>query len=113
MFRIAFIVEDKNLPKVLHALQGLALNMEPPQPVVNAAVQKGKVVQASAGTAAWERVWDAVSKFPKGSTITSADIKECIVKVGSQVNSFSYFVKVLKDNNVIANGKKNGSYIIK
>lgn len=112
MFRIVFFVEDKNLPKVLHAVQGMVLNMEPPQPVVNATVKEGKVQAASSGTATWERLWDEVIKCPTGPLITSADLKRLITKVGGQVGSFSYFLKVLKDNNVLKSTKKRGEYVV-
>lgn len=35
MFRLVCFVEDKELPKVLHAIAGLVSNMEPPQPVAD------------------------------------------------------------------------------
>lgn len=113
MFRMVFIVEDKNLSKVLHALQGLVLNMEPPQPVVNAAVQKGKVVQASSGVKTWERLWDEVKKLPAGHVLTSEAFKAEIVKVGGQVTSNNYFSKVLRDNGVLKIGKARGELIVK
>jgi len=112
MFRIACIVDDKNLPKVLHALSGLVLNMEPPQPVVNAEVKGGKVKQASSGIATWERIWDMVHKLPNGSIYTSANLKADIIKAGGVENSFSYFSKVLRDNGLIKATKNRGEYVV-
>ena len=50
MFRITFMCEDKHLGPVLRAVTGMAISMEPPQPVVNAEVSKsGKVTSTSMG----------------------------------------------------------------
>ena len=43
MFRIEAFCDDKNLPRVLHALMGLVHGQPAIQPVANAKVEKGKV----------------------------------------------------------------------
>ena len=47
MFRITFMCEDKHLGPVLRAVTGMAIQMEPPQPVVNATVSKSKRVSST------------------------------------------------------------------
>lgn len=113
MFRIVFFVEDKNLPKVLHAVQGLVLNMEPPQPVVNAKVEKGKVKALSEGGSSMaSRVATQVRAAGKGTAVNSEWLKSAIVKAGGQATSFSYLLKILKDQKIVKATKVKGEYVI-
>ena len=113
MFRLAFFVEDKNLAKVLVAVQGLALNMEVPQPVVNATVVKGKVAAVrEGGYSLINEVLASLSKLKKGTVINSALLKEAIIKGGGQTNSFNYVHSRLQNEGVIRAGKKRGEYVI-
>lgn len=112
MFRIAFLVEDKNLAKVLTSLAGLTLNMEPPQPVVNATVQKGKVKQVSAEGSITGRVAEAVAKH-KFDTINRAEIGKLIVKNGGNVSGVGTMVAALKKTGQLTDNGERGVYTIK
>ncbi len=94
MFRIACLVEDKNLPKVLHALNGLVLNMEPPVPVANATVKAGKVVAVSSASSKHELVANALARHPN-QLITSAEIKEIIRQIGGEGTAYNYYVLLM------------------
>lgn len=89
MFRIVCFVEDKALPKVLHAVAGLVVNMEPPQPVQNAVIEKvGKVKQIkqeSNATSIKGRLIEWLDGI-KGSRITSTDVKNKYTELGGNPN---------------------------
>lgn len=110
MFRLTFFVEDKNLPKVLHAVQGLALNMEVPQPVVNGTAVNGKVKAVSSGSTIIDRMVDSISAGQKGQALTSNDLREIIVKCGGQSGSIGTYSSQLLDRKVLKR-KARGEYI--
>lgn len=113
MFRLSFFVEDKNLPKVLIAVQGLALNMEAPQPVVNATVVKGKVKAVKeGGYSLINEVTAILVKYKKGTGFNSALLKDIIARAGGQPGSFGYISNQLRKNKIIKLGKPKGQYII-
>lgn len=95
MFRIVCYVEDKHLPKVLHALAGLVLNMDPPQPVTNAVVIKPSkangalpaIKEASpTGTSFKGQLIDHLAT-KKGSRLTSQDLRDQFTSAGGNPNS--------------------------
>jgi hypothetical protein len=89
-------IEDKNLPKVLYALSGLVLNMEAPQPVVNAVVKKGKVEQASSNASLKSRVLETIATMKKGTEMTSAELKGLITKRRGNETSYNHCYMVKK-----------------
>ena len=110
LFRITFMVEDKNLPKVLHALTGLVLNMEPPVPVGNAKVAKGKIIQAHPAGSIKERMVQRLGAFPDPH-ITTEQIKALIKEVGGNAVSYAYVVAQLKEMKQLKL-KKRGLWLI-
>lgn len=97
LFRIAFFVEGKHLEKVLSAVSGVALNMEAPQPVVNATVQKGRVTQASSAVSMKGRLIEVIKQTGKGKTFTTTQLKEAITGLGGTGTSFNHFaVELIK-----------------
>ncbi len=106
MFRITFIVEDKNLPKVLHAITGLVLNMEPPQPVTNAVVVKpakapAKVEQASTATSIKGRLVEYLGTI-KGSRISTVEMRDKWVEYGGAPGSLngSLLIQLKEENRI-------------
>lgn len=102
MFRIPeFFVEDKDLPKVLHALTGVALNMGAPQAVTNAVVKSGKVKakkpegEGSNG----ERVVAELKKLQlkAGDILRSEQIHDAIKAIGVKETNFSPVMHHLKN----------------
>lgn len=88
MFRIVFLVEDKNLAKVLHATTGLVLNMEAPQPVVNASVIKTEVKQKSTASSIKGRFTEYLSSI-KGARVTTTELREKWVELGGMPSSLN------------------------
>lgn len=112
MFRIVCFVDDKHLSKVLRNLAGQVINMEPPQPVDNVKVQKGKLVQAAESGNLIDKVAAALAKYPAKTTIESSLIKELIVAHGAQASSLHYVAKNLVKAKVLKKSKKQGEYLV-
>ena len=92
MFRLEFFCEDKQLPKVLHALSGMISGQPTVQPVANAMLDKsGKVVAKTDG--------DPVSimrqhfKENGVTTVTSALAREMTQLCGMVPSSYQYLLK--------------------
>ena len=88
MFKIVCLVEDKHLPKVLHAMAGLVVNMEPPQPVINAVVNKGQIVQATTATSFKGQLIEELKK-KSGSLISTKAMKDFFISIGANPNSIN------------------------
>lgn len=112
MFRIVCFVEDKHLPKILHAMSGLVLNMEPPQPVVNAVVKKGKVETSSMGDSVLARIKNLISsKLAKGDEFTSDTLKLMVKDAGGNVASTgTYRSRLVEDKTIKL--KERGVYTV-
>lgn len=112
MFRVAFMVEDKNLAKVLTNLAGLTLNMEPPQPVINATVQKGKVKETSPeGGNVTGCIRDLLKGLTKGTEISRIRLMELVKLNGGDPNSASYVATKMKDEGILTQAKR-GMYTV-
>lgn len=96
MFRIVFFVEDNKLSKVLHAVQGMVLNMEPPQPVVNAVVEKGTVKAETKATSIKELFLEHIERLPKDTVIATGNIKQVLEQLGGSASSYNHFVSFAK-----------------
>lgn len=113
MFRLAFFVEDKNLAKVLVAVQGLALNMEVPQPVVNATVVKGKIVQAGPHLNQWEQVWDVLRpRVEGGSKIHSTQVRKILEDLNISKNNLTSIITQLAEGKLLKRTAERGVYQI-
>src|SRR5262245_55080120 len=93
MFRIECFCEDKKLPTVLLALQGLILDRPEVTPVVNANVANGKIIQETGGTQP-EMVL-AYFKRNKVKQFSAADIKAVLRSIGAKENNSNHCAKVL------------------
>lgn len=110
MFKIDFMVEDKHLPKAMHALNGLALNLSV-VPVGNVVVKAGKVQQAEPGSSKAAIVAAKVAALSTGATVNGTQIKAFITEVGGEVNGYSYYVKAMTDAGVLkAIANRRGYY---
>lgn len=110
MFRVTFFVEDNKLSKVLHAVQGLVLNMEPPQPVVNATIEKGTVKAASSASSYKDMFLDYVGKLPTGTVFTSGNIKQQLTQLGASSSAYNHYVKAMKTAK-LAKPRSRGHFI--
>lgn len=104
-------IEDKNLSKVLIALAGLVVNMDAPQPVVNAVVKKGKLEQETSGSSLKDRVIEKLRMKRKGQVISSTDLTNIIAEVGGTPASKNYIQKLLFEEKFMKS-KERGSYVI-
>jgi hypothetical protein len=111
LFKLSFLVEDKNLPKVLHAVAGYALNMETPQPVGNTVVKKGKVKAKANGTSMPDLIAHELQVEMPDSSVTSSHLKKLLVKAGGAETSYNYLIKALVKRRVISSTSR-GMYSI-
>jgi len=110
MFRVTFFVEDNKLSKVLHAVQGMVLNMEPPQPVVNATVEKG-VVKAETNASSYKDMFlKYVEKLPKDTVFTSKNIKQHLTQLGASASAYNHYVKAMKEAK-LAKPRSRGHFV--
>lgn len=89
LWRIAFFVEGRQLEKCLAAVTGMALNMEPPKPVVNAVAKQGKVEATSSASSKKELMANWL-RTQKGKEVTTKLLTNKMAEFGgspSSVNS--------------------------
>lgn len=91
MFRIEAFCDDKNLPRVLHALTGLVHGQPAIQPVANAKVVKGEVRAKVNGNLV--ELFAAHIKKNKLTTVAPSDIKAFAMENGYAAGSYSLFLK--------------------
>jgi len=91
-------IDDLKLHKVLQALSGLVISMDPPRPVVNAVVKKGKVKQDQPETSMRDRFLQSITKLPLNTVLTSEQIKEIITKIGGQPTGYTYYANLLLES---------------
>lgn len=101
LWRFNFFVQGKHLEKVLEALSGVAINMEPPQLVGNAVVEKvngQKQVKAELpGTSITAQVTAWASAFAHDMVITSSQIQDTVINLGGSQGGNSYYtIRLLK-----------------
>jgi len=99
MFRIETFCEDKNLPRVLHALTGLVHGQPIVQPVANAKATKNGVQAKSNGELV--QLFMEHIKSNKISTIFPKDMKEFVVRHGYSERSYPYFLKQMTKNKLL------------
>ncbi len=93
MFRISFMVRDKDLPACLHAVKGFALNMEVPQPVVHvSSTERGTVP---------ELVARELAKMHPASDVTSQDVSAILQALGRSPASAAAVINVLMQGGIL------------
>lgn len=108
MFRIAFIVEDKNLPHVLKAITGLVLadGMQT-QFVANAEVKGGKVVAKTSGGTVLELFADWLNK--EAPKIINIDlVRSFLTKQGYTPKSAGGLLNAAKEAGLVKKRGKPG-----
>jgi hypothetical protein len=103
------MVEDKNLAKVMHALAGLILNMEGPQPVSNAKLTKGKVTAVSDASTLFGKAADAL-RSSSSEMVTTKELKIMLIDHGGSETSLPYLLKKLQEIRVLKHTKVKGTY---
>jgi hypothetical protein len=111
MFQLIGLVEDKNLPKVLHALDGLVLNLQTP-PVRNAKVRGGKVVSTADPGGPMAAVMKFASTAKTGERLHDSALLKVWVDEGGAKGSKAYFISKLKKAKIIKPVKgERGMYV--
>lgn len=105
MFRIETYCDDKNLPRVLHALMGLVHGQPKIQPVANAKVSDGKVRAKTNGDI--PALFIEYLKTHKIREVVPANIKAFAIKQGYAEKSYSFFLSKLIKAKILH--KKTGS----
>jgi hypothetical protein len=109
-------IEDKNLAKVLTALDGLVLNMEPPRPVSGATVKQGQVkatsenpgIRRPQANSRQSRLILWLKENP-GEEISLAEMAAKLVELGGQASTMNGLInKLIKDG--IVKRKHPGVY---
>jgi hypothetical protein len=108
MFKIEVMCDDKNLPRVLHALTGLVLGSPKINPVVNAEERAGKVRARTNGSpSALLSAWLGQHKLTR---ITAAEIKQFCRTNGYSERSYSSVIsQALKHKVLRRSGKAKGT----
>lgn len=86
MFHVEFLIDDKHLAKMHHALHGLRLFNLDVRPVVNAKVSGGKVREANTAPPC-EQLVAALRTAFTGQTFGLDDIKSIAEKLGVNVHA--------------------------
>lgn len=113
MFKVEFFIDDKNLPAMLHTINGKVMNLSV-VPVVNAVPVKtrgpgkanGKITQDS------EHLLGLFCKELKKlakEEIKAADVKEALTKIGKSPTSYSHFLARAVDAGLIKKGERHGN----
>jgi hypothetical protein len=109
VFKIDFFVEDKQLPAVLHSINGKVLNLQV-TPVVNAVVVKdnrgrpnGKLKQDAAHTMGL-----FCKELKKLGEITAMNAKDVLEKIGMSRTSYNHFLNEAVKAGLIKKAKKDG-----
>lgn len=110
MFRLALMVEDKNLAKVLKGLGGLVYDLQV-LPVQNAEIKKGRIQSTGmTASAAVEAVVKAAAANGK-LVISTAEVFQGVKQHGTGDKSTMYGIKVAKDKGFLRQ-RTRGQYDI-
>lgn len=113
LFQMEFKVEEKNLGKCLAALAGVALDMQVPKALSNAAVHKGGVVrQVVPGASQASRVKEYLGHQKAGDRITSAEIRDAMIALGISKNNYSSLVSQLAKQGYLKTTDKRGMLLV-
>jgi hypothetical protein len=110
LWKFDFIVEGKHLERVMESISGVALNFQPPQPVGNAVVKKGKIKAESSATSIKDLVLNDFKERAPNTVFGSADVKNSITKHGGTDSAYNHYVKSLLEEGII-NRRGRGQFV--
>jgi|ERR1700722_2423951 len=110
LWKIEYIVEGKHLEKALEAVAGIALNMQPPQPVTNGIVREKTVKQAKESVAQHNQVRERLMQWGKkpGDIIASGVVRNAMQELGFSHNNYSSIITNLKKQNYLTTTERRG-----
>ena len=105
LFKIECKVEEKKLGKVLSALDGLVVDMEPPVPIRNA-VATSNGVKSTAD----DRPIPECFSFSGLKEVSVDQIKNTLKALGRSPTSYGYAIQKLRKAKVLAPAKGKGMF---
>lgn len=109
MFHVEFLVDDKHLVKMHHALNGLKLFNLDVKPVINAKRVKNKVVEENLGSLRDRLPLAIAETYKRGTHITRTDIFDVIKGIGAAPSS--ELIAVLVKKKAIKRVRRN-NYVV-
>ena len=110
LWRFEFFVEGKHLERVMEAINGVALNFQPPRPVGNAVVKQGKIKAETPAISMKDLVLNDIKAMPPNTVFGTAEIKAIIRKHGGADTSYAHFVMVITEAK-IATRRGRGQFV--
>lgn len=105
MFRIELYCEDRNLSRVLVALTGLIANNPVVQPVINAAMQKGRIQSRTNGSLV--ELFDTWIKTKDLKKVGPIQIREFCRDIGRSEKAYSgTLIRLIKNKKLRRQGKE-------
>lgn len=113
LFRMEFFIEGKHLEKVLSAVSNVALNMKPPQPVVNATATKGRTLrQTSSAPNQMSRIIEKLGPLKKGDKLTAEQLRKGFDAAGVPHGNYSSIITQMKNVKFLKTTAERGNYIV-
>jgi len=103
-------VEDKHLGEVMRALAGLLIKPPLPVPIINAQVEKGKIVTGPAGNLP-DMLAEQV-KTTKATIVTPEYVRQWLKAQGRAGSSSTYLIQQLIKRRLLKKTKKIGQYLV-
>lgn len=106
MFEVCVMVEDKRLPKLMWALDGLVVGAPKVTPVRAAGARNGKVVstQPMPGNSIPAQL-SVIIRDRQLESMTKAELSALIKEVGGKASGLSYFAMQLRKHKVLGSFK--------
>lgn len=105
LWRFEFFVQGKHLETVLASVSGIAVNMQPPQPVANGVVEtvRGvkKIKAKHEGTTIVGQVVAWAASLSPDTVISSAQILEKAISLGGSDSGSTYYTNALLDSGAL------------
>ena len=104
--RIELFCDDKHLANVLRALTGISIGSPKITPVVNAAIEGGRLVQTTNGNTV--AMFVAHLKKTKTTEVNAAFMQNFLTSVGKAPTAYSYLLKMAKQEGILRKGAGAG-----
>jgi hypothetical protein len=92
LWKFDFVVDGKNLERVMESLTGIALDFQPPRRIGNAVVQQGKIKAASSATTIKELVINDIKAMPPNTVFGSNNVKEIIKRHNGAESGYAHYI---------------------
>jgi hypothetical protein len=110
MFKLECFIDDKQLAKAMHGLDGLVLDLKV-LPVKNAVKKNGKLKSTASGST-MEAIAGYIASNNLTETITTKQIHEALKASGFSVGGVTNAIVNAVKAKIIKKGKERGQYVI-